>query len=134
MKTLNTLIGACALSMGMIGVAQAQAGSDDHAAHHPAEAATSEPTTTASKAKAPPSAGMMKNMEAHMQAMSGMHQKMAAAQTAEERQALMTEQMKSMPANGPDMQGCRQMMGSMMKPAGDAPSAADPAASPAAKG
>ncbi|WP_447922179.1 hypothetical protein [Achromobacter aegrifaciens] len=134
MKTLTTLFSACALSLGMLGAAHAQAGSNDHAAHHPAEAAASAPAAAGSTPQMAPGAGMMKNMEAHMQAMSGMHQKMAAAQTAEERQALMADHMKSMPANGADMQGCRQMMGSMMKPAGDAPSATDPAASPAAKG
>lgn len=133
MKTLSALFGACALSLGMIGAAQAQAASGDHAAHHPAQAAASEPAAAAPKAQMAPG-GMMKNMEAHMQAMNGMHQKMVAAQTPEERQALMADHMKSMPANGADMQGCRQMMESMKQPAGDAPAAADPAASPATQG
>ncbi|MGS1008872.1 hypothetical protein [Achromobacter anxifer] len=128
MKTLTTLFSACALSLGLIGAAHAQAGSGDHATHHPAA------DESATKPQMAPGAGMMKNMEAHMQAMNGMHQKMAAAQTPEERQALMDDHMKSMPANGADMQGCRQMMGSMMNPAGDTPSSADPATSPAAKG
>ena len=127
MKTLTTLFGACALSLGMIGAAQAQAGNGDHAVHHPAQAAANEPAAAAPKAQMTPSADMMTNVEAHMQAMGGMHQKMAAAQTPEARQALMAEHMKSMPAGGADMQACRQMMGSMMNPAGDAPSATDPA-------
>lgn len=131
MKTLTTLFSACALSLGLIGAAHAQAEGGDHATHHPAPAAADEST---SKPQMAPGAGMMKTMEAHMQAMNGMHQKMAAARTPEERQALMADHMKSMPANGADMQGCRQMMGSMMNPAGSAPSAAEPAASPAAKG
>ncbi|HEY9272659.1 hypothetical protein [Achromobacter sp.] len=119
MKTLTTLFSACALSLGMIGAANAQAAGSEHATHHPAAA------ETASQPQMAPGAGMMQNMEAHMQAMGGMHQKMAAAKTAEERQALMDEHMKSMPANGAHMQGCREMMGSMMNPA---------AASPAARG
>ena len=131
MKTLTTLFSACALSLGLIGAAHAQAGSDDHATHHPAPAAAGE---SATKPRMAPSAGMMQNMEAHMRAMNGMHQKMAAARTPEERQALMADHMKSMPANGADMQGCRQMMGSMLTPRGDAPSTADPATSPAAQG
>jgi len=131
MKTLTTLFSACALSLGLIGAVHAQAEGGDHATHHPAPAAAGE---SATKPQMAPGAGMMKNMEAHMQAMNGMHQKMVAAQTPEERQALMADHMKSMPANGPDMQGCRQMMGSMMNPTGDAPSAAEPATSPAAKG
>ena len=134
MKTLTTLFGACALSLGMTGAAYAQAGSSEHATHHPAPAVTSEPAAAASMPPMAPGAGMMKSMETHMQAMSGMHQKMAAAKTAEERQALMGEHMKSMPANGADMQGCREMMGSMMNPAGDASSATDRATSPAARG
>jgi len=122
MKTLTTLFSACALSLGMIGAAYAQAAGSEHGTHHPAAA---EP---ASQPQMAPRAGMMKNMDAPMQAMGGMHQKMAAAKTAEERQALMGEHMKSMPANGADMQGCREMMGSMMNSAGDAPSATSPAA------
>lgn len=122
MKTLTTLFSACALSLGMTGAVYAQAASGGHDTHHPAMA---EP---ASNTQMAPGAGMMKNMEAHMQAMGGMHQQMAAAKTDEERQALMGEHMKSMPANGASMQGCREMMGSMMNPAGDAPSAASPAA------
>ncbi|MGB3432186.1 hypothetical protein [Achromobacter sp.] len=122
MKTLTTLFGACALSLGMTGAAYAQAAGNEHGTHQPAAA---EP---ASQPQMAPGAGMMKNMDAHMQAMGGMHQKMAAAKTAEERQALMGEHMKSMRANGADMQGCREMMGSMMNPAGDAPSATSPAA------
>lgn len=123
MKTLTALFGACALSLGMIGAAQAQAASGDHATHHPAQAPASAPAAAAPMAPG----GMMKNMDAHMQAMSGMHQKMAAAQTPEERQALMADHMKSMPADGADMQGCRQMVESMKTPAGDAPAAAPPA-------
>jgi len=128
MKTLTTLFGACVLSLGMTGAAYAQAANGGHDTHHPAAAEPAPATQMA------PGAGMMKNMEAHMQAMGGMHQKMAAARTAEERQALMGEHMKSMPASGGDMQGCREMMGSMMNPAGDASSATDPATSPAARG
>ena len=131
MKTLTTFFSACALSLGLIGAAHAQAAGGEHSTHHATPAAASEP---ASKPQMAPGGGMMKNMEAHMQAMNGMHQKMAAARTPEERQALMADHMKSMPANGARMQGCQEMMGSMMTPSGDAPSAAEPATSPAAKG
>lgn len=136
MKTFTTFFGACALSLGMTGAAYAQDASSEHATHHPAPASASDP---ASKPQMAPGTGMMKNMEAHMsamdmQAMNGMHQKMAAAQTPEKLQALMADCMKSMPANGAGMQGCHQMMGAMMNPAGDTRPAADHAMSSPPKG
>ncbi len=112
MKTLTTLFSACALSLGMIGAAYAQDASSEHATHHPASASPSDP---ASKPQMAPSPGMMKNMEAPMQAM-------------------MADHMKSMSANGAGMQDCRQMMGAMMNPAGDTPPAADHAVPAPPKG
>lgn len=133
MRTLTTLFNACALSLGMIGAAQAQTGSDEHATHHPAKTEASAPAAAALMAQMAPESGSMmdmknmKNMEAHMQTMNDMLQKMASAKSPEERQALMADHMKSMSANGADMQGCRKMMESMMN-------SADPASSPATKG
>lgn len=45
--------------------------------------------------------GMPMDMEKHMQSMQAMHEKMAAAKTPAERQALMQEHMKMM------QEGCR---------------------------
>ena len=59
----------------------------DHAAHHPAGA---------SSAVAPSKAPTPAQMDMQMKAMQEMHDKMMAAKTPEERQALMSEHMKTM--------------------------------------
>lgn len=56
---------------------------DKHQAHHPANSASA-------------SAGDMAKMDTQMQAMRDIHEKMAAAKTPDERQALMAEHMKTM--------------------------------------
>jgi hypothetical protein len=76
----------------------------DHAAHHPEGA-------SAPAAKPAPKAALAApaQMDMQMKSMQEMHEKMMAAKTPEERQALMTEHMKS-------MQGGMAMMGQMKAP------------------
>ena len=59
----------------------------DHAAHHPAGA---------SSAVVSPKAPTPAQMDMQMKAMQEMHEKMMAAKTPEERQSLMSENMKTM--------------------------------------
>ena len=61
---------------------------EDHAAHHPAGAASA--VVPSSKAPTPAQVDMQ------TKAMQEMHEKMMAAKTPEERQALMSEHMKAM--------------------------------------
>lgn len=80
---------------------------DQHQAHHPAGAASA----SASKSKpgmGPGSAAMQDQMKA----MQAMHEKMMAAKTPEERNALMAEHMKTMQEGMSMMQG---MQGDGMK-------------------
>ena len=72
----------------VVGCAATQTKAPDHQAHHPDGAAPA--------AVAKPMPGMGADMAAKMKAMQEMHQKMMAAKTAEERQALMAEHMKAM--------------------------------------
>lgn len=65
---------------------------DQHTGHHPA-ASTSAPTSKQVPVKKGPS---MAKMDAQTQAMRDMHEKMMAAKTPEERNALMAEHMKTM--------------------------------------
>jgi len=85
----------------------AQSG-QDHATHHPASAAAA----TASKAARPKaSAPTAMQMDAQMQAMHEMHDRMMAAKSPEERQALMADHLKAM-QDGMAMMG-RMQGGSM---------------------
>ena len=68
------------------------ANDDQHTAHHPAGDASA-PAAKATPGKASPS---MARMGAQMKAMRDMHDKMMAATTPEERNALMAEHMKTM--------------------------------------
>ncbi|MBT9501681.1 MAG: hypothetical protein IV092_10585 [Burkholderiaceae bacterium] len=72
----------------VVGCAATQTKGLEHQAHHPDGAA--------SAAVAKPMPGMGGDMAVKMKAMQEMHQKMMAARTAEERQALMAEHMKAM--------------------------------------
>jgi hypothetical protein len=88
-----------ALSSGAM--AQTAASDADHTAHHPAGASapaapTKAPTRAAPKPAAKASAPSMPQMTATMKSMQEMHDKMMAAKTPEERQALMAEHMKAM--------------------------------------
>ena len=97
MRSVFVLAFAAALSTGAL------AQSDkEHAAHHPEGA-------SAPAAKATPKAAAPAQMDMQMKSMQEMHEKMMAAKTPEERQALMSEHMKS-------MQGGMAMMGQMKAP------------------
>lgn len=83
MRSLLAFVAAAALSTGAL------AQSDkEHAAHHRAGASSA----VAPSPKAPTAA----QMDMQMMAMQEMHEKMMAAKTPEERQALMSEHMKAM--------------------------------------
>ena len=87
-RTLAALCGvafiaACATATEPAGAPGSAAKADEHAAHHPAGAAS-----------APPAAAT--SMQDRMKAMREMHGKMMSAKTPEERQALMAEHMKAM--------------------------------------
>jgi hypothetical protein len=97
MRSILVLAAAAALSTGAL------AQSDkDHAEHHPSGASA--------PASADPRAPMRGQMDMQMNALQDMHEKMMAAKTPEERQALMAEQMKAM-QDGMAMMG--QMKGGM---------------------
>ena len=97
MRSVFVLAFAAAISTGAL------AQSDkEHVAHHPEGA-------SAPAAKATPKAAAPAQMDMQMKSMQEMHEKMMAAKTPEERQALMTEHMKS-------MQGGMAMMGQMKAP------------------
>ncbi|MYZ51434.1 hypothetical protein F5985_04610 [Malikia spinosa] len=92
----KTLISLCVAATSLGALAQ---NADEHKDHHPADA--SAPAKMVKKtAKAAPvkplSADKMANMDQHMQSMQAMHDKMMAAKTPDERQALMAEHMKLM--------------------------------------
>ena len=76
----------------------------EHAAHHPEGA-----SAPAAKATSKPATAAPAQMDIQMKSMQEMHGKMMAAKTPEERQALMSEHMKS-------MQGGMAMMGQMKAP------------------
>ncbi|CAM5797332.1 hypothetical protein [Rhizobacter fulvus] len=99
MRPILALALTAALSTGVL------AQSDkEHAAHHPEGA-------SAPGAPAAPGAGgaTPAQMDMQMKSMQQMHEKMMAAKTPEERQALMSEHMKS-------MHGGMAMMGEMKAP------------------
>lgn len=103
MRSVLVLALASALSTGV--PAQTD---PEHAAHHPAGA-------SAPAAEAVPGPGpngrptTPAQMDMQMKSMQKMHEKMMAAKTPEERQALMSEHMKS-------MRGGMAMMGRMKAP------------------
>ena len=97
MRSVFVLAFAAVLSTGALGQSD-----KEHAAHHPEG-------TSAPAAKATPKAAAPAQMDMQMKSMQEMHEKMMATKTPEERQALMTEHMKS-------MQGGMAMMGQMKAP------------------
>jgi hypothetical protein len=99
--TISTLALALALAAG--GIAAHAADDTEHSAHHPA-GATSAPAARATPRQTPPVA--MERADAQMKSMRAMHDKMMAASTPEERDALMAEHMKA-------MQGGMEMMKGM---------------------
>ena len=90
MNTISSF--SLALAIAATG-AQAWAANDEkHDAHHPAGAASA-PATKTMPGKPNPA---MARMDTQMKAMGAMHDKMMAAKTPEDRNALMAEHMKTM--------------------------------------
>ena len=90
MKLAHSL--SLALAISTVGAPGWAADADDHQAHHPAGAASA-PATKATPGKARPDAA---RMDSQMMAMHEMHEKMMAAKTPAERDALTAEHMKIM--------------------------------------
>jgi hypothetical protein len=83
-----------ALAVAIAASAAIAAQDDQHQAHHPAGSASAPPSAPkAMPGKAKPD---MARMDTQMKAMKDMHDKMMAAKTPEERNALMAEHMKTM--------------------------------------
>jgi hypothetical protein len=99
MRSILALALAAAFSTGVL------AQSDkEHAAHHPEGASAPAASPAPGAGAATPA-----QMDMQMKSMQLMHEKMMAAKTPEERQALMSEHMKS-------MHGGMAMMGQMKPP------------------
>ena len=81
-----------ALAIAAVGPSAWAAQPQAHQAHHPADAAT----VPASKAKSGTAGVEMARIDAQMKTMGEMHDKMMAAKTPEERNALMAEHMTAM--------------------------------------
>ena len=109
---LNFVAVAGLVACGSLAMAQSE---QDHAAHHPAvvsapaSAAKSTTPKAAPKPAAKASAPTPVQVETVMKSMQEMHDKMMAAKTSDERQALMADHMKTM-QEGMAMMG--QMQGS----------------------
>ena len=80
---------------------------DQHKAHHPAGSASA----AASKSTPGKTTPEMARMANHMKAMQEMHDKVVAAKTPEERNALMAEHMKTMQEGMSMMKGMGGMSG-----------------------
>ena len=108
MKLVRTISFALAIFAGAAPSWAAQ--HDQHKAHHPAGSASASAAASKSMpAKTTPELARMAN---HMKAMQEMHDRMMAAKTPEERNALMTEHMKTMQ----DGMGMMKGMGGMAGP------------------
>ncbi len=101
-QSLSTFTAIAAFTMASPAWAATDA---QHASHHPA-ANSSVQLAQAKPGTAAPGVSGMGGMDAQMQTMREMHDKMLVAKTPEERNALMTEQMKI-------MQNSMNMMGGM---------------------
>ena len=86
------LIGLCVATLSLGALAQ---NADEHKDHHPAG---TKPVATAVQkpSSGPVGADKMVAVDQHMKIMQTMHEKLLAAKTPEERQALMAEHMKLM--------------------------------------
>lgn len=80
---MKKILFVSAVLLGLSGCAAIQQAKDEHAAHHPEKAPAASAAPTA-------------RYDQQMKMMQAMHQKMMAAKTPEERQALMAEHMKAM--------------------------------------
>lgn len=96
----NTLVALCVASAALGALAQS---ADEHKDHHPADAgapaqAVKPPVQSPAQTAPAPAqnAAGMAHMDQHMKSMQVMHDKMVAAKTPEERQALMAEHMRLM--------------------------------------
>ena len=112
MKRIHLL--SLAFAVSILGAPASAATKDEHAGHHPAGSAAATASKPASAQKGP----SMAKMDAQTQAMRGMHEKMMAAKTPEERSALMAEHMKTMQdgmtmMNGMGAGGTQPMKGNM---------------------
>jgi len=112
MKLISSLVFAFATSL--TGAQTWAASHDQHNAHHPAGSASASKT----KAMTGKSKPAMAQMDTQMKAMREMHDKMMAAKTPEERNALMAEHMKTMQdgmamMNGMSSGGMGSMQGDM---------------------
>jgi hypothetical protein len=118
-RTVIALSGAALINAGAIAAQPSpstKAEADEHAGHHPANAASA-PSPTAPHARAA--------QQDLMKTMQDMHDKMMNAKTAQERQALMADHMKA-------IQGGMQMMKGMgAKPMASMGGMGDPKATPA---
>ena len=99
MKTLHPLLLALAVTAFAAPTGAAQ--NDPHAGHHPATTAPATPAAAPAPVAASPVTNAapspdMARMDAQMKAMRTMHDKMMAAKTSAERNALMAEHMKVM--------------------------------------
>ena len=100
-----SLMGLCIATASLGALAQSDA---DHKAHHP-EGAASASSASKKQAAKPAGAEAMAKMDQQMKSMQAMHDKMMAAKTPEERQALMVEHRKMMQ----DGMSMMQQMGGM---------------------
>lgn len=117
-KTLISLCIAATTSVGTMALAAGEHNDHHSAGNMPPDAAAQKPAPAESMGMG--RMGGMAGMDEHMKAMQAMHEKMAAAKTPGERQALMAEHMKLMQEGmgmmqhmGCNMQGGRGMSGSM---------------------
>jgi hypothetical protein len=86
------------------------ASEEDHAAHHPASAASASQAPKPAPAPAKPAASQSAiAMDKQMMAMREMHEKMMAAKTPEERQTLMADHVKTMKGGMSTMGQSRDM-------------------------
>lgn len=103
----KTVISLCVVTASLGAWAQTV---DEHKDHHPANASVLA-NTVKQVPKAPPTklleAAKMADMDKHMKSMQAMHEKMMAAKTPEERQALMAEHMKMMQEGMSMMKGMK---------------------------
>lgn len=107
MKSMQSLVLAVVVSALCTPVLASQ--DSQHQGHHPPEAST---PAAKSAAPAPPATApdkRMAGMDAQLQVMQEMHEKMMAAKTPEQRKAMMAEHMKV-------MQGSMRMMDDMSRP------------------
>ena len=101
MKAMLMSVAAVAVLSGCAGL---KTSAEDHAKHHPPQPAATATAATAANATA-------SRADQQMKMMQEMHQKMMAAKTPQERQALMAEHMKAMQSGMSLMCEMGQMMG-----------------------